>query len=272
MEFIQMNNGVSIPQIGLGVFQTKDGEETCNAVKWALEAGYRHIDTAMIYGNEESVGRGMKESGLAREEIFLTTKLWNADIRAKRGKEAFEESLKRLGTDYVDLYLLHWPVEHFAEAWAALEDLQMEGKIRTIGVSNFQIHHLEELEKTQRIAPAVNQIESHPYFNNQTVIDYCLKKNIQVEAWSPLGGTGGNVLQDPKLAEIGAKYGKSAAQTVIRWDLQRGIIVLPKSTHQDRIVQNLDVFDFELSDEDMQAIADLNRNRRVGPDPDHVDF
>ena len=272
MNRIQLNDGAAIPQIGLGVFQTKEGTETCNAVKWALEAGYRHIDTAMIYGNEESVGRGMKESGIPREEIFLTTKLWNADIRAQRGREAFEESLERLGTDYVDLYLLHWPVEHFAEAWTVLEDLKMEGRIRSIGVSNFQPHHLEELEKIQRIAPAVNQIESHPYFNNQQVIDYCLEKNIQIEAWSPLGGTGGNVLQDEKLAQIGAKYGKSPAQTVIRWDIQRGIIVLPKSTHQNRIIQNLDVFDFELSAEDMQAIADLNRNRRVGPDPEHVDF
>lgn len=272
MDYIQLNNGIKIPQFGLGVYLTPDGEETVNAVKWALEAGYRHIDTAKIYGNEKSVALGIQASGVPREEIFLTTKLWNEDIRQRRTKEAFEESLNRLQTDYIDLYLIHWPAEGFEEAWIEMEKLYEAGKIKAIGVSNFQKHHLERLEKISHIVPAVNQIESHPYFTNEEVIDYCLAKNIEVQVWSPLGGTGGHLLQDETLCRLAQKYQKTPAQIVLRWDIQRKVVVMPKSIHKDRIISNIDVFDFELSEEDMKCINKLNRDARIGAHPDHFDF
>ncbi len=270
---ITMNNNQVIPALGFGVFLTKDGEECVSAVKWALEAGYRHIDTARIYRNEESVGKAMKESGVAREDIYLTTKLWNDDIRAERTREAFEESLARLGTDYVDLYLIHWPVDKRDIAWGEMEKLMQEGKIRSIGVSNFQIHHLEELEKTWNIVPAVNQIESHPYFQNQELIDYCKAKGIVVEAWSPLGGSRTTSIRDDEtIKALAAKYGKTPTQVIIRWHLQRDIVVLPKSVHENFIHENFDVFDFELSAEDMAVINSLEKGTRVGADPDNFNF
>lgn len=272
MSYVQLNNGVRIPQLGLGVFQNPDGEQTQNAVRWALETGYRHIDTAKIYGNEESVGAGIRESGVARGEIFLTTKLWNEDIRQGRAKAAFEESLKALGTDYVDLYLIHWPADGYERAWAELEDLYAQGRIKAIGVSNFHRHHLERLEQSAKVVPAVNQIESHPYLSNQELIDYCHGKGIAVQVWSPLGGTGGNLMEDGVLRTLAEKYGKTPAQIILRWDIQRNVIVIPKSTHQDRIISNREIFDFELSQEDMAAISALNRNQRVGADPDNFDF
>ncbi|PLS30494.1 glyoxal reductase [Bifidobacterium margollesii] len=272
MDFIKLNNGIEIPRIGLGVFQTPNGTQTENAVLWALENGYRHIDTAMIYGNEASVGAAIAKSGVKRRDVFLTTKLWNDDIRRHRAKEAFEESLDRLGTDYVDLYLIHWPADGWQEAWEAMSELYEDRRVRAIGVSNFQIHHLEELAAISDVRPAVDQIESSPQFGNDEVIDYCGSHGIAVEAWSPLGGTGGSLLSDPVLAEIGAKYGKSAAQVVIRWHLQRGVIVLPKSTHEQRIRENIDVFDFELSAEDMAAVDALETGRRNGSDPDDFAF
>lgn len=272
MHTIRLNQEIEIPQLGLGVFQTQDGEETANAVKWALEAGYRHIDTAKIYGNEAGVGQGMRDSGVPREAIFLTTKLWNEDIRRGRAKEAFAESLKSLGTDYVDLYLIHWPAKGYEQAWPHMEELHKAGKIRAIGVSNFHKHHFESLEKTATILPAVNQIESHPYFNNQELIDYCQSRGIAVQVWSPLGGTGGNLLKDPVLNALAEKYGRTTAQIVLRWHIQRNVIVLPKSTHRDRIVSNREIFDFQLSQEDMARIQGLQRNQRVGSDPDNFNF
>lgn len=272
MNYVQLSNGIKIPQLGLGVFQTPEGEQTVNSVKWALEAGYRHIDAARIYGNEKSVGLGMKESGVARSEIFLTTKLWNEDIRQGRAKAAFEESLADLQTDYVDLYLIHWPADGYEKAWADMEELYAAGRIKAIGVSNFHRHHLERLEKTAKLLPTVNQIESHPHFNNQELIDYCHGRGIAVEVWSPLGGTGGNLLQDPVLVELAGKYGKTPAQVVLRWDIQRGVVVIPKSTHQARIISNQEVFDFELTEKDIERIDGLNRNQRVGADPENFDF
>lgn len=269
---ITLNNGTVIPQVGLGVFQTPDGDTTVNAVEAALAAGYRHIDTAMIYGNETSVGEGIRRSGVPRGDIFLTTKLWNDDIRARRAKDAFQESLDRLGVDYVDLYLIHWPVDGWQEAWAAMQDIYASGRAKAIGVSNFQAHHIDDLLADSDVLPAVDQIESSPQFDNQELVDFLTTKHIDVEAWSPLGGTGGNLLSNPVLAEIGEKYGKSAAQVVIRWHIQRGIVVLPKSTHAERIRQNFDVFDFVLSDDDVQAINALNTGRRNGADPDNFDF
>ncbi|MBT1165128.1 aldo/keto reductase [Bifidobacterium felsineum] len=269
---ITLNNGTVIPQVGLGVFQTPDGETTINAVQRALENGYRHIDTAMIYRNEASVGEGIRRAGVPREDFFLTTKLWNDDIRAHRGLEAFQESLDRLGLDYVDLYLIHWPADGWQQAWDDLQKIYQSGRAKAIGVSNFQQHHIEELLKNSDVVPAVDQIESSPQFTNQELIDFLAGKGIHTEAWSPLGGTGGNLLAEPVLAEIGAKYGKSAAQVVIRWHIQRGIVVLPKSTHAERIKQNFDVFDFNLAPEDMAAVTALNTGKRNGADPDNFDF
>ncbi|TPF86426.1 glyoxal reductase [Bifidobacterium sp. UTCIF-37] len=269
---ITLNNGTVIPQVGLGVFRTPDGDTTVNAVTAALEAGYRHIDTAMIYRNETSVGEGIRRSGVPRDDIFVTTKLWNDDIRARRGQDAFEESLERLGLDYVNLYLIHWPADGWQQAWDDLQAIYASGRAKAIGVSNFQRHHLEELLANSDVKPAVDQIESSPQFANQELIDFAHAQGIDVEAWSPLGGTGGTLLADPRLSEIGAKYGKSAAQVVIRWHIQRGVIVLPKSTHADRIRQNLDVFDFQLSDADMAAVNAIDTGRRNGADPDDFDF
>ena len=270
---LTMNNGVQIPQLGLGVFQTPDGKATSQAVTWALRAGYRHIDTAMIYGNEESVGQGIRDSGLKRRDVFLTTKLWNDDIRSGRAKEAFEESLDRLGTDYVDLYLIHWPAQGWQQAWQDMEELYRQRRVRAIGVCNFQQHHLEELHSISSTKPAVNQIESSPQFVNQELIDYCHGElRIDVEAYSPLGGTGGSVLSDPRLESISRRVGRSPAQVVLRWHIQRGLIVIPKSTHQERIEQNAQVFDFTLDEDDMKAISAMDSGIRAGADPDNFDF
>ncbi|ATW26831.1 aldo/keto reductase [Candidatus Formimonas warabiya] len=269
----KLNNGVAIPFFGLGVFQSKAGDETAHAVRWAIEAGYRHIDTAAIYQNEESVRRGIVESGVPREQIFLTTKLWNGDMRKGRQREAFENSLKLLGTDYVDLYLIHWPVPgKYKKSWKVLEELYHSGRVRAIGVSNFHQHHLDDLLADAKVLPAVNQVECHPRLSQEPLMAYCQKLNIAFEAWSPLGGTGGDLLQDERLKKIGAKYHKTPAQVVLRWDLQRGMITIPKSVHQDRIIANTDIYDFELTPEDMAAINGMNENRRVGADPDNFDF
>jgi len=273
MKNFKLNSGHEIPQLGFGVFLTPDGKTTEDAVTWALETGYTHIDTAKIYGNEESVGKAMKDSGISRENIFLTTKLWNEDIRRKNTLPAFEASLKRLGTDYVDLYLIHWPVDNRDIAWTEMEKLYEAGRIRSIGVSNFQIHHIEELEKIWKIVPAVNQIESNPYFQNQELIDYCLGRGIQVEVWSPLGGSDtSDIRKDPVIKKIADKYGKSISQVILRWHIQRDVIVLAKSTHKEYIEENYNIFDFELTDEDMQTINSLERGTRVGADPDNFNF
>ncbi|WP_300768481.1 aldo/keto reductase [uncultured Bifidobacterium sp.] len=269
---IVLNNGVSIPQVGLGVFQNPDGETTVNAVREALSVGYRHIDTARIYGNESSVGEGLRQSGVARRDVFVTTKLWNEDIRQERTREAFLESLDRLGLDYVDMYLIHWPADHWQRAWEEMAGLYEEHRIRAIGVSNFQPHHLRELMTISSVLPAVDQIESSPLFANNETISFARSRHIDVEAWSPLGGTGGSLLSDPHLLALAAKYGKSPAQIVIRWHIQRGVIVIPKSTHAERIRENIDVADFALSSEDMAAIDSMETGTRVGADPDHFDF
>lgn len=268
---IQLNDEIKIPQVGLGVFRAS-ADEAENAVTWALEAGYRHIDTAKAYGNEAGVGKAVAGSGLQRKDLFITTKLWNEDVRQRRTKEAFAESLAALQTDYIDLYLIHWPVDGFKEAWKEMEELYHQGKIRSIGVSNFHAHHLEELAEIQTVKPAVDQIESHPYMTNQELIDYCQAQNIKAEVWSPLGGKNAAPLTDPAIGELAEKYHRTPAQIIIRWDIQRSVIVLPKSIHKERIVSNFDVFNFEISPEDMEAISALNKNQRVGSDPDHFDF
>lgn len=269
---IALNNDVMIPQIGFGVFQVEDGPQTVDAVRTAIEDGYRHIDTASVYGNEASVGRAIAESGVDRADLFVTTKLWNDDIRKHRTKDAFQESLDRLGLDYVDLYLIHWPAEGWQEAWAAMQELYAQGRMRAIGVSNFERNHLAELLEQADVLPAVDQVESSPTFPNQDLIDFCHGKDIAVEAWSPLGGTGGTLLTDQRLLDIGEKYGKSSAQVVLRWDLQRGVIPLPKSVHSTRIMQNIHVFDFELDESEMRIISSLDTGKRNGADPNNFDF
>ena len=259
---IALNNDVMIPQIGFGVFQVEDGPQTVDAVRTALEDGYRHIDTASVYGNEASVGKAIAESDVDRADLFVTTKLWNDDIRKHRTKDAFQESLDRLGLDYVDLYLIHWPAEGWQEAWAAMQELYAQGRMRAIGVSNFERNHLTELLEQTDVLPAVDQVESSPTFPNQDLIDFCHGKDIAVEAWSPLGGTGGNLLTDQRLLDIGEKYGKSSAQVVLRWDLQRGVIVIPGSSNPAHIEEDTQLYHFALTEEDMAAIAALNRNEK----------
>lgn len=267
MDHILLNNGVHMPQLGIGGFAQEKENILC-----ALELGYRLIDTAAQYGNEEAVGQAIRESSVKREDIFLTTKLWTEDIRRKRTREAFFESLKRLQTEYVDLYLIHWPAAGYENAWREMERLYQEGYMRAIGVSNFHPQHLEKLKEMSEIVPAVNQIESHPYFHNQQLIDICKKEKIAVEAWCPLGGAGGRLLQNPTLIELAERYSKTAAQIVIRWHLQRGIIVFPKSSHRERMLSNMDVFNFALSEEDMGIIDGLNKNKRIGANPDNFNF
>jgi methylglyoxal/glyoxal reductase len=264
-----LNNGVQIPIFGLGVFRS--ASETKDAVKWALEAGYRHIDTAKIYGNEADVAKGIKESGVDRKDIFITTKLWNDDMRQGKQREAFEKSLELLETDYIDLYLIHWPAKGvYNDSWRIMEEYYKQGKIRAIGVSNFHKHHLEDLLTIAEVVPAVNQIECSPHLTQKPLFDYCNEKGIALEAWSPLGG--GKLLSDPAIQAVADKYGKTAAQVIIRWHIQRDTIVIPKSVHKDRIISNGEVFDFNISDEDMAAITAMNQNKRVGSDPDTFTF
>ena len=268
---ITMNNGIKIPRLGFGVYRAAQGDETKNAVLNALEVGYRHIDTASAYGNEESVGEAIKESKLKREEIFLTTKLFNSDMRAHRQMDAFKESLDRLKVDYVDLYLIHWPVPGvYLESWKVLEEIYNKGLAKAIGVSNFLQHHLDDVIAHGSIVPAANQVEFSPLWQDNLLIQYCREKNIAFEAWGPLAA--GELIGDRTTGDIGAKYGKTGSQVILRWMLQKNIIVFPKTVHKSRMIENADIFDFELSDEDMAIIDNMNRHRRTGPDPDNFDF
>jgi diketogulonate reductase-like aldo/keto reductase len=267
----QLNNGLKMPWLGFGVYQIKDGREVEQAVKSALEVGYRSIDTAALYGNERGVGKAIRESGIPREDIFLTTKVWNDDQREKRTLAAFEESLGRLGTEYVDLYLIHWPVKGcYQETWQVMEKIYQSGRAKAIGVSNFLVHQLEDILRSGQIVPSVNQVEFHPFLVQPDLLKFCQSHKIQVEAWSPL--MQGQITSKQATQKLAEKYHKTPAQIVLRWDLQHEVVTIPKSTHANRITENTQIFDFELSQADMNAMDALDEGKRVGPDPDNFNF
>lgn len=272
MEQLKLNNGQMIPQLGLGVFKVQDANDLKKAVAAALEDGYRHFDTATIYHNEEMLGEALAESDVKREELFITSKVWNSNTTYDETIAAFHESLKKLQTDYLDLYLIHWPSEGYNEKWRAMESLYNEGLIKSIGVSNFEKPQMEKLLTTAKIKPAVDQIETHPYFQQKEMNDYLKSLGIAHEAWGPLGQGKGNVMEDPTLAKIAEAHNKSIAQVILRWHLQRDIIVIPKSVHAERIAQNIDVFDFTLTDEEMKMIASIDKNQRGSGDPNDEEF
>ncbi|MCC5467299.1 aldo/keto reductase [Pelosinus baikalensis] len=272
---ITLANGVKIPWLGLGVFKVKEGSEVVDAVRTAIKYGYRSIDTAAIYGNEEGVGQGIKEglqeAGIAREDLFVTSKVWNADQGYDSTLEAYQTSLKKLDLDYLDLYLIHWPVKgKYKDTWRALERIYHEGRVRAIGVSNFHVHHLKDVFQGSTIKPMINQVEFHPRLIQKELRAFCKEQGIQFEAWSPL--MQGKLLDNPTLQGIADKYGKSIAQVIIRWDLQNDVVTIPKSIKEHRIIENSNVFDFELTKEDLEQIDALNQNQRVGSDPDNFNF
>lgn len=268
---VALSNGVEMPYLGLGVFGSKEGKEAISAVRHALDTGYRLIDTASMYGNEKSVGQAIRESGVARKEVFVTTKVWNSDQGYDQTLSAFDRSLRQLGFEYLDLYLVHWPVPgKFKATWKAFESLYREGRVKAIGVSNFLQYHLIDLFTVSEIQPMVNQIEFHPNLIQQNLLDFCKHHHIQYEAWSPI--MKGRVNKIELLLELGKKYGKSPVQIVLRWDLQKGVVTIPKSSRPDRIQSNADLFDFEISADDMEKIDQLDKNNRIGPDPENFNF
>ncbi len=270
-----LNNNIEMPELGYGVFRVEEGQELVEAVKTAIKKGYRSIDTAAIYGNEESVGRGVNqaiEEGLVtRDELFITSKVWNDGLSYDETIQAYDTSLSKLGLEYLDLYLIHWPGDNkYQEPWKALEALYKEKRVRSIGVSNFQVNHLEDLRKNFEVTPVINQIEFHPRLTQLEVRTYCEEHNIQVEAWSPL--MAGELLNNETISGIAEKYNKSVAQVILRWDLQHNVITIPKSMNEKRIEANIDLFDFELTSEEMKQLDALNDNARSGPHPDEFDF
>ncbi len=272
---VLLNNGEKMPGVGLGVFQISN-EQTAAIVSDGIQNGYRLIDTAAVYGNEEGTGQGIKQglaaTGLKREDLFITSKVWNAGLTYEETLNAFEDSLNKLGLTYIDLYLIHWPGtdDQYIEGYKALEKLYEEGKIKAIGVSNFEIHHLKQLLSETKIKPAVNQVERHPRLAQRELQAFCAENDILIEAWSPL--MQGKILHEPVLKEIAERYHKSVAQIVLRWDIQQEIIVLTKSVKTKRLISNAALFDFELTEADMQAIDALDQHLRVGPDPDTFHF
>jgi diketogulonate reductase-like aldo/keto reductase len=270
---VKLNNGVEMPWFGLGVFRSEEGSEVENAVLTALQNGYRHIDTAAIYKNERGVGNAVKASGIARNEIFITSKVWNTDQGYEKTLKAFEGSLERLQTDYLDLYLIHWPKgKRSVESWKALEELYQKGRVKAIGVSNFLVSHLKEFLPECKIIPAVNQYEFHPELVQAELLAFCKEKGIQPEAWSPI--MKGKVLEVPLLKDLAEKYGKNPVQIALRWDIQKGVVTIPKSVTPERIISNAGIFDFELSEEDMAKIDKLDKNEmgRIGFHPDKIPF
>jgi 2,5-diketo-D-gluconate reductase A len=273
MENLQMNDGRTIPQLGYGVFQVDPGD-TAKFTGWAIEAGYRHIDTAQAYRNEVGVGEAVADSGIPRDEFFITTKLWNKNQPVDRAMRSIDESLQKLTLDYVDLLLIHWPqpmFDEYVEAWKILEKVHSEGRAKSIGVSNFNIEHLQRLFDETGTVPAVNQIELHPGFDQAELRAFHEQHNILTESWSPIGGTGGSLLDSAELQPLAEKYGKSPAQIVLRWHVQLGCVVIPKASSPERIRQNIEIFDFALSDKDMASVSAISSGR-TGPDPRTFDM
>lgn len=274
MIYKTLNNNVEIPILGLGTYKIGNTEaEVYNAIRTALDAGFRHIDTATLYENEKPIGKAIRESGVAREDIFVTTKLWGTDVLKNNVQGAFDESMRKLDVGYIDLYLVHWPVVgKLPYAWQEMEKIYSSEKARAIGVSNYMIHHLKETLETASVVPAVNQVELHPYLVQQELVDFCFSKNILPEAWSPLGSKKVPLLENPLLIDLSAKYDKTPAQIVLRWNVEKDIVVIPKSSSAERQQENLAVFDFELSAEDVQAINELDKDYRTGVHPDEIGF
>jgi len=266
---VKLNNDVHMPILGLGVYQSPPGRVTRNAVNFALRVGYRHVDTARIYGNEADVGEAVRESGVPRGDLFVTTKLWNSDQGYDSTLRACEASLKRLGLDYLDLYLVHFPVPDVRkETWSAMETLLKKGRCRAIGVSNFTIRHLEELIGESHVIPSVNQVEFHPFLYQKELLEYCQNRGIQVEAYSPLAR--GERVKHPRIISLATRYAKTPAQLMIRWGIEHGLVVIPKSTREERIRENSQVFDFDISDDDMRSLDSLNEDLRLNWDPTNV--
>ena len=269
-ETFTLNNGITMPSIGLGVLFAKNNGEVENAIGTALKNGYRKIDTASGYGNEEGVGKGILESDIDRNDIFLTTKVWNTEQGYDNTLLSFEDSLKRLQVDYIDLYLIHWPVKRkYRDTYKALERLYAEGSVKAIGVCNFSISQLEDLMEQAQIVPALNQVEMHPHLSQNELLEFSKEHKIQLEAWRPI--MMGEVLKIPELAHIGELHSKTAAQVALRWLIQRGVAVIPKSVNPKRIAENFNIFDFELNADQMQLIESLNQNRRLGEDLSHIE-
>lgn len=268
-ETTTLANGLEMPRLGFGVFKVSEGNEVVNAVKSAIEVGYRSIDTASFYQNEEGVGQAIKESGVAREDLFLTSKVWNDEQGFNETIAAFDRSLNKLGTDYLDLYLVHWPMKAtYSETWQALGKLYDDGRVKAIGVSNFEIPHLKELLKDHTHKPVINQVELHPQLAQKPLREFCKEQGIQIESWGPLGQ--GRLLENDILKQVAAKHNKSTAQIMLRWAIQNDIVVIPKSTTPERIKSNTEVFDFTLSDDDLKNIDTLNKEERFGGNPSEV--
>jgi diketogulonate reductase-like aldo/keto reductase len=269
---VTLNNGIQMPQLGLGVYKVEEGQVAIDSVKKAIEVGYRSIDTAAIYKNERGVGQAIRESQVPREELFITTKVWNSHQGYNKTLQAFDESMEKLGLDYLDLYLIHWPMpknDNYVETYHALEKLYEDGRVRSIGVSNFQIPHLEKLMANSKVKPVVNQVECHPFLTQKELKAFCEQHDIFIEAWSPLM-RGKEVLDHEGIKEIAEKYGKSPAQVIIRWHLQNNVIVIPKSVTPARIEENFNVFDFSLTTDEIARIDGLNQDQRIGSHPDET--
>ena len=274
MDYTLLNNGVKIPMLGLGTYRIgRTDDDVYNAIRTALDMGYRHIDTATLYENEAPIGKAIRESGIPREDIFVATKLWGDDVLKDEISQAFERSMQLLDIGYVDLYLVHWPVKgKLVSTWREMEKIYASDKAKAIGLSNHLQHHLEEILDEANVLPAVNQVEMHPYVVLNDLVDFCEENAIVCEAWSPLGSSKVPLLEEKILREMGDKYGKSPAQVVLRWNIERGVVAIPKSSNKERQAANLDIFDFKLTPEDVQLINSLDKNYRTGIHPDEIGF
>lgn len=273
MDYQELNNGLKIPVLGLGVFRMDDKKEAYKSIRKAIDLGYRHIDTAMIYENEEPVGKAIRESGVERADFFVTTKLWIDDIKNDNAQNALDSSLRKLGLDYVDLYLVHWPIkDKYVSIWKDMERIAATDKVRAVGVSNYQENHLKEILDLRSLVPAVNQIELHPYLSQNDLVEFCTQHNIKIESWSPLCANKNNLLDEQILKDLADKYSKTPAQIILRWNIERGLIVIPKSSNPGRQKENINLFDFSLTAEDIEKVNSLNKDLRVGPHPDIVGF